>query len=300
MVLPPSNLQQVPSGTTNAISLTWNASTSPGVTGYEVLYSDTNSTTTNSITLGLVTSTVISGLTSGDTYWVWIITLSSNGPSNPSAALLAQVTTNIGGVVWSTDFSSGVIDPGTWTYDVGGSGWGNGQFEYDTAQHENTYITNGNLVIEADRTNYWGNSFTSARMLTQGRFAFKYGNLEARIKVPNTANGLWPAFWMMGNNSGAIVWPNCGEVDMMELGAAAGIASNMQQELIDCALHYADTNRNAVTCRCLAHRPGRPVPGLPSLPDVVDADQHHVFPRQCSLRLLGHHRASACFNSRCF
>ena len=246
VVLPPSNLQQVPSGTTNAIGLTWNASTSPGVTGYEILYSDTNGTTTNSINLGLVTSTVISGLTSGDTYWVWIITLSANGPSNPSAAIQAQVTNNSGGVVWSTDFSSGVIDPGTWTYDVGGGGWGNGQFEYDTAQHGNTYITNGNLVIEADRTNYWGNSFTSARMLTQGRFAFKYGNIEARIKVPDTANGLWPAFWMMGNNSGAIVWPNCGELDIMELGAAAGITSNIQQELIDCALHYSDINTNPV------------------------------------------------------
>ena len=63
-------------------------------------------------------------------------------------------------------------------------------------------------------------------MLTQGRFAFKYGNIEARVKVPNTANGLWPAFWMMGNNSGAITWPNCGELDIMELGAAAGISSN--------------------------------------------------------------------------
>ena len=83
-------------------------------------------------------------------------------------------------------------------------------------------------------------------MLTQGRFAFKYGNLEARIKVPNTANGLWPAFWMMGNNAGAIAWPKCGEVDIMELGAAAGIASNIQQELIDSAIHYADTNNNAV------------------------------------------------------
>ena len=73
VVLPPSNLQQVPSGTTNAIGLTWNASISPGVTGYDVLYADTNSTTTNSINLGLVTSTVISGLTSGETYFISII-----------------------------------------------------------------------------------------------------------------------------------------------------------------------------------------------------------------------------------
>ena len=194
VVVPPSNLQSVPSGTTNGIGLTWNASTSPGVTGYEILYSDTNGTTTNSINVGLVTSAVVPGLTSGDTYWISIIALSPNGQSSPSPAIQAQVPASLSGVVWSTDFSSGAIDPGTWTYDVGGAGWGNGQLEYDTAQHGNTYVTNGNLVLEADRTNYWGNSFTSARMLTQGRFAFKYGNLEARIKVPNTANGLWPAF----------------------------------------------------------------------------------------------------------
>jgi beta-glucanase (GH16 family) len=250
VVLPPSNLQQVPSGTTNAIGLTWNASTSPGVTGYKIFYVETNSTTTNSVNVGLVTSTVISGLVPGNTYSVWIITLSSNGQSSPSAAIQAQVNNNTGGVVWSDEFNGSAIDSSTWTYDVGNQGWGNGQLEYDTAQHENTYTTNGNLVIEAIRTNYWGNSFTSARIRTQGRFAFKYGTIEARIKMPNTANGLWPAFWMMGNNAGAITWPGCGEVDIVELGSAAGIAAGTQQKLIDSAVHYsnaAGTYSNYVT-----------------------------------------------------
>ena len=112
VVQPPSNLQQVPSGTTNAISLTWNASTSPGVTGYEVFYADTNGTTTNSINLGLVTSTGISGLTSGDTYYVSIITISANGQSQP-ATIQAQVSTNISGVVWMEEFTGGAIDPNT-------------------------------------------------------------------------------------------------------------------------------------------------------------------------------------------
>jgi beta-glucanase (GH16 family) len=245
VVLPPTNLQQVPSGTTNAIALNWTASLSPGVTDYFLSYSDTNTTTTNTMNLGNMTSTVISGLTSGDTYFVSIIAISANGQSQP-ATILAQVSNNNSGVVWLENFTGSVIDPNTWTYDVGGEGWGNGQFEYDTAQHQNSYITNGNLVIEADVTNYMGNSFTSARMLTEGRFAFKYGNIEARIKVPNTANGLWPAFWMMGNNAGAIAWPECGELDIMELGSAAGISSNIQQELIDSAIHYANSTGGAV------------------------------------------------------
>ncbi len=246
-VLAPTDLHQVQSGSTNSLNVAWTASTSPGVTGYEIIYGDTSTTTTNSINLGLVTSTVISGLTSGETYFVSVITLGPSGQSSPAAATIqAQVSSNSSGVVWSDEFNSGVIDPGTWTYDVGGGGWGNGQFEYDTAQHWNSYEANGSLVIEADVTNYMGNSFTSARMMTQGRFAFKYGSVEARIKVPNTANGLWPAFWMMGNNAGAITWPQCGELDIMELGSAAGISSNLQQELMDCALHYSDVNTNAV------------------------------------------------------
>ncbi len=143
-------------------------------------------------------------------------------------------------VVWSDEFNGSAIDSATWTYDVGGGGWGNGQFEYDTARHENSYLTNGNLVLEARRENYLGNAFTSARMLTQGRFAFKYGTLEARIKMPNTANGLWPAFWMMGNNAGAIAWPGCGELDIVEMGSKDGIAEGTQQRKLNCAVHYSD------------------------------------------------------------
>lgn len=144
------------------------------------------------------------------------------------------------GVVWSDEFSGEVIDTETWTYDVGGWGFGNGQFEYDTARPENAYIEDGSLVIEARRENYSGNEFTSARMLTQGRFAFRYGTLEARIKVPDTANGLWPAFWLLGNNFPGIGWPGCGEIDVMEIGSAAGIAEGLQQEKINCAIHYSD------------------------------------------------------------
>ncbi|MEI8040718.1 MAG: family 16 glycosylhydrolase [Verrucomicrobiota bacterium] len=146
----------------------------------------------------------------------------------------------LAGLVWSDEFNGSAIDPGIWTYDVGGGGFGNGQFEYDTARHENSYVTNGNLVIEARRENYLGNSFTSARMLTQGRFAFKYGTLEARIKLPNTANGLWPAFWMMGNNTGGIPWPGCGELDIVEMGSKAGIEQGLQQRKMNCAIHYSD------------------------------------------------------------
>ena len=141
-------------------------------------------------------------------------------------------------VVWSEEFDSGEIDKNVWTYDVGGHGYGNGQLEYNTARRENSYIENGSLVIEARRENYFDNSFTSARMMTQGRFAFKYGTLEARIKFPDVGNGLWPAFWMLGNNFPGVTWPECGETDIVEIGSKAGIDEGVQNKKINAAIHY--------------------------------------------------------------
>jgi beta-glucanase (GH16 family) len=143
--------------------------------------------------------------------------------------------------VWSDEFDGSEIDKTLWTYDVGGGGFGNGQLEYNTARRENSYIENGNLVLEARREFYQeetANQFTSARMRTQGRFAFKYGTLEARIKLPNGANGLWPAFWLLGNNFPGILWPVCGETDIVEMGSRAGITQGVQNKKINAAIHY--------------------------------------------------------------
>ena len=143
-------------------------------------------------------------------------------------------------VVWSDEFNGDRINPEIWIHDVGGHGFGNGQLEFDTARRENSYLENGSLVIAARREQYFGKPFTSARLVTQGRFAFLYGTLEARIKVPDTANGVWPAFWMMGNNFPAITWPQSGEIDILEIGGKAGITAGLQRRQINSALHFAD------------------------------------------------------------
>ncbi|MGC9450374.1 MAG: glycoside hydrolase family 16 protein [Oceanipulchritudo sp.] len=143
-------------------------------------------------------------------------------------------------VVWQDEFDGPGIDTETWVWDVGQHGFGNGQLEYDTARAKNSYIENGSLVIEAFRENYFGMEFTSARLNTQGRFAFKYGTLEARIRMPDTGNGLWPAFWLLGNNFPGIAWPDAGEIDIVEMGSASGIADGKQQERINSAIHYSD------------------------------------------------------------
>ena len=148
------------------------------------------------------------------------------------------------GVVWSDEFDGDAIDTDTWIWDVGGWGFGNGQLEYNTARSTNSYLEDGKLVIAAYREGYFGNAFTSARLLTQGRFAFKYGTLEARIKMPDTADGLWPAFWLLGNNFPGIDWPGCGEIDIVEMGSSGGIAAGRQQERLNSAIHYSNAGED--------------------------------------------------------
>jgi beta-glucanase (GH16 family) len=130
-------------------------------------------------------------------------------------------------LIWSDEFNGAANsspDPSKWTYDTGGGGFGNSELETYCSPGMNTAPCNaslpnefmdgnGNLVIRA-RKDSAGN-WTSARLKTQGIFSFQYGRVEARIKL-TVGNGLWPAFWMLGNNIGTAGWPTCGEDDIME------------------------------------------------------------------------------------
>lgn len=125
-------------------------------------------------------------------------------------------------LVWSDDFNGALAelpDVSKWTYDIGtgDNGWGNYELQYYTNRPENVSMDGkGNLVITAIKENFNGSSFTSARIKTKGLLEQKYGRFEARIKTPY-GQGIWPAFWMLGNDSDTVVWPNCGEIDIMEL-----------------------------------------------------------------------------------
>jgi beta-glucanase (GH16 family) len=128
------------------------------------------------------------------------------------AILVGPQTWNL---VWSDEFDSASISKSNWTYDTGGGGWGNGELEYYTNRSENSSISNGNLLIVARKESYSGSSYTSARLKTQGLKSFTYGKIEARMKLP-VGQGLWPAFWLLGNNISQVNWPRCGEIDIME------------------------------------------------------------------------------------
>ena len=126
-------------------------------------------------------------------------------------------------LAWSDEFSGpdGTSpDSSKWTYDIGGNGWGNNELESYTPRTQNAQIMSGNLVITEQKETYTGSdgltrNYTSARMKTQGLFSQAYGRFEARIKIP-TGQGVWPAFWMLGNDSTSNGWPKCGEIDIME------------------------------------------------------------------------------------
>ena len=132
----------------------------------------------------------------------------------------------IGALTWSDEFNAGAGTPpnsARWRYDIGGHGWGNNELEYYTNRVQNAaHDGAGNLVITARRENPAGYScwygtcqYTSARLLTSATFTQAYGRFEARMKIPR-GQGLWPAFWMLGNNIGSVGWPTSGEIDIME------------------------------------------------------------------------------------
>jgi beta-glucanase (GH16 family) len=126
-------------------------------------------------------------------------------------------------LVWSDEFNGtngSLPDIANWTYDIGGSGWGNQELESYTNRPVNVHVQDGNLMITALEENYAGSDgitcpYTSARIKTQGLFSQAYGKFEARIKIPQ-GQGLWPAFWMLGTNFGQVPWPTSGEMDIME------------------------------------------------------------------------------------
>jgi len=118
-------------------------------------------------------------------------------------------------LIWSDEFNyKGLPDSAKWNYDVGGDGYGNNEAQFYTKNRlENARVENGNLIIEARKENWEKNKYTSARLLTRGKFSFQYGTVEVRAKLPK-GRGTWPAIWMMSENMKK--WPDDGELDIME------------------------------------------------------------------------------------
>jgi len=143
--------------------------------------------------------------------------------------------------------------------ETGGGGWGNNELQYYTNTVSNVNVEEGVLTITAREENISGYNYSSARITTQNKFDFKYGRIEARMKLPY-GQGLWPAFWMLGTNFNSVGWPACGEIDIMEMIGGSG-----RENTVYSTLHW-DNNGNHADY-------GEPY----TLASGTFADSYHIF-----------------------
>jgi beta-glucanase (GH16 family) len=165
-------------------------------------------------------------------------------------------------LLWAEEFNyTGMPDANNWNLETGGGGWGNNELQNYTNSDENSYVENGVLTITARED---GGSYTSARLTTQNKFDFKYGRIEARIKLPY-GQGLWPAFWMLGANFSQAGWPYCGEIDIMEM--VGGDVEPNSDNTCHATLHWWDDAQQVKADYGLSY----------TLPSGIFADDFHVF-----------------------
>jgi beta-glucanase (GH16 family) len=220
---------------------------SDSTTGAAIYYSLDGSTPTSSSTQYTAPFLVASNLT------VNVIATASGDTASQVASQSFAPNIASGTLVWSDEFDNSTgadaaPDKTIWTYDTGNGGWGNSELENYCASgsttspcdssNPNAYVsTDGYLHIVARQPST--GVYTSARMKTEGLFSFTYGRIEARMQIPE-GQGLWPAFWMLGNNINTVNWPACGEMDIMEhintqqpdwiAGSVHGTSYNASQE----------------------------------------------------------------------
>jgi beta-glucanase (GH16 family) len=140
---------------------------------------------------------------------------------------------------WSDEFSGSALDLTSWSFDVGGSGWGNNELQYYTNNRpDNIYLSNGNLIIQAKKEAFSGKEYTSSRIITKGKKEFTFGRIDIRAKLP-VGKGIWPALWMLGKKIDQVNWPSCGEIDIMEL-------VGKEPNKVHGTLHWASASNSAV------------------------------------------------------
>ncbi|GGE03916.1 glycoside hydrolase family 16 protein [Psychroflexus salis] len=128
-----------------------------------------------------------------------------------------QTITTFENLVFEDEFEGNALDMNVWDYEIGTGvdGWGNQELQYYTDRPENIKVEDGKLIITAKQESFEGSGYSSARILTKDKYNKQYGRIEARMKMP-WGRGLWPAFWMLGENIDEVSWPQTGEIDIME------------------------------------------------------------------------------------
>ena len=183
-------------------------------------------------------------------------------------------------LVWEDDFNGKKLDTSVWTAETNKRGGGNAEMQYYLPENATIEMHPGGvscLVLNAKKEVYEDEEggkrpATSARLNTQGKMTFTYGKLEIRVHAPKTADGLWPAFWMLGDDiatdlgdddnidkqkaelakTGRVIWPKCGEIDILEMGHTDGIKNETQDRYFNGACHWGeDFNDGKYPNKCM-------------------------------------------------
>jgi beta-glucanase (GH16 family) len=169
-------------------------------------------------------------------------------------------------MVWSDEFDGNEINTDNWNFQVLEAGRFNDEWQRYTNSSKNAYVQDGMLVIKAihESDQHGMDQYTSARLNTAGKQSWKYGKIVARIKLPYS-NGLWPAFWMLGanidENGGDTPWPQCGEIDILEL------YGSKDDGTIEANIHFADKNNKHGNMGAVSYK----------LKEGRFADDFHIF-----------------------
>jgi len=131
-------------------------------------------------------------------------------------------------LVWADEFDGVAIDASKWEHEVNCWGGGNNEDQCYVADAKNSFVADGMLHLVAIDDSPSGPiagpennptvvtlGHSSARLRTLDRGDFRYGRVEARMKLPY-GQGLWPAFWMLPTDSVYGGWAASGEIDIME------------------------------------------------------------------------------------
>ncbi len=152
-------------------------------------------------------------------------------------------------MVWADEFDSTALNSNNWVHEIGATGWGNNELQY--YREENTTVADGHLVITAKAQKFGSSNYTSSRIISKGKKAFKFGRVDIRAALPK-GQGLWPALWMLGTNISSVAWPACGEIDIMELAgripnrvsSAVHYGANVSQHRYKTGVKYLSGNAN--------------------------------------------------------
>jgi beta-glucanase (GH16 family) len=211
------NISLILSGTSNkAVTLDYNTADSTAIAGkdYVAVLSGRLTVPPGEISKAVTVNIIRDTSQKQDVFFKVIFSNPVNGILTRSSGIIKIVNVDYANLVWSDEFNDGPLNSSIWDYELGAGGWGNNELENYTYSINNVHIDSGYLHITALNPSI--GSYTSGRITTQGKKEFTHGRVEIRAQLPE-GRGLWPALWMLGGNFSSIGWPECGEIDMMEL-----------------------------------------------------------------------------------